>query len=551
MDENNGNGNGVIAFFTPEIAIDQKLPFYSGGLGVVSGDIARTAKRLNMPMVVVSLLPREGYYKQGVESDKMTISYERWENEKECLDDTGLIFPINLFRVLNWVKVWKLKDKYNTVPVFLLDTDIEQNDFVGRLNTRMLYGGSIYSGLSHHELTKRQLAQYYILGKGGVKALRRLKINVKKYHLNEAHSYFAAQEILSESLRSGSDFANAVKYTKSKCVFTTHTPVAAGNPTFPISSVAEIIENKSKNPAVTYDMLRSLGCDAFENFNMALACLRLSGKANTVSKKQLRIAKNMWNIGEGMAPLIAITNGVDQEGYWQFPEFRNASTPDEIAAAKSIYKRLAIAKFAPHFKEDVALIIWARRFAAYKRPKLLFHDHEWIANLLNNNKIQLIMAGKPHPDDADRIKDWNELFGLSKHFRNFVMLPGYELEMMRELQAAADIWLNTPRAPLEASGTSGMKANGAIHVSTPDGWACEADQNNCFIFGSYSPIYPFETHDMADAEALKICINNVLTSFYYNKDDWNKMMLNDTRVKERRWSTDRTLLQYKEEFYDA
>lgn len=544
------NNDGVVAFFTPEIAIDQRLPFYSGGLGVVAGDAARTAKRIGLSMVFVTILPREGYYDQYIDGDKMGIRYVRWERENEFLDDTGILFPIEINYKLNWVKVWKLKDMFNTVPVYLLDSDIEQNDYLARFNTRQLYGGSMYSGLNLDELNKRKIAQYLILGKGGVEALKRLKVPVKKYHLNEGHNAFAAVELLTGALDKNMSFEEAVKYCKSMIVFTTHTPVAAGNPSYDIDLVAQMASLNNQNSIITLEYLKKLGADPYGQFNLAMCCMRLAGKANAVSQKHLAVAQDIWRGIEGCAPLIGITNGVDQKGFWQYDDFRDADIPEKIAKAKLEHKRDVLRRYAPHFDENIFLGCWGRRWASYKRPQLLFYDREWISNLLKTRQLQLIVAGKPHPDDKDRIDDWNWLLGLtrSEDFPNLVLLPGYELDMMKDLQAGADIWINTPRSPNEASGTSGMKANGAISLSTPDGWMCEAEPSNCFLFGLYAPM-SIPTHDKADAEALKEAENNARTMFYFNRKDWSRKMINSNRERMERWSMDRALTEYAEKLY--
>ncbi|OGF72982.1 hypothetical protein A3E06_03305 [Candidatus Giovannonibacteria bacterium RIFCSPHIGHO2_12_FULL_44_42] len=543
--------NEVVASISPEIAIDQRLPFYSGGLGVVEGDSARTAPKMGYNMVFVSLLAREGYYDQYIDENKMGIRYVRWEREQEFLDDTGILFPIEVNGKINWVKVWQIKDIFNTAPIYLLDTDIEQNDYLARLNTRRLYGGTCHSGLNTEELGKRKVAQFQILGQGAVEALRRLKYRPRKYHLNEGHCAFAALELLNRTLLESENMTlqEAVKHCKSKIVFTTHTPVPAGNESFDFSVVSQMMNLNGHGP-LNVELLKILGGDPFGQFNLASCCMRLSGKANAVSQKHLGVAKDMWEGMDGIAPLIGITNGVDQD-FWQYEDFKDADTPEKTAAAKLAHKSEVINKYAPWFDPNIALGCWGRRWAAYKRPQLFFRDAEWASNILKNGKLQLIIAGKPHPDDKDRIDDWNNLLKLSKSkdFPNLVLLPGYELGMMKELQGAADIWINTPRSPNEASGTSGMKANGAINLTIPDGWACEMEPTNGFLFGTYAPMSNIFTQDNADFEGLKEAVNNALTMHYFNRKDWNRKMLNSNRERMERWSMKRTLGAYFEKLY--
>ncbi|MBI2023422.1 alpha-glucan family phosphorylase [Candidatus Giovannonibacteria bacterium] len=555
------NGNGVVAYFSPEFGIDQQLPIYSGGLGLLAASLAKSFREMNIPVVVVSVLAREGYYDQYVEEFtndkgetdfKMGIRYKRWEREEEFLEDTGVIVPININDRLNVIKVWKLKDLFGSVPVYLLDTDVPPNDHIARLNTRNLYGGTMHSGVSWEDLERRRLAQYYILGKGGVKALRRLGIKMAKYHLNESHSYFAAQEILSGALKQGVSWTDAIHFTKSKVVFSTHTPASSGHghQVFPLDEVAKMANINCKGP-ITVDHLRMLGGDSLGKFNMTAACFHLAGVANAVSKKHLEGIKKVWGFLEGAAPIINITNAVNHR-HLQYEEFRNARTPKEKAEAKLKYKRMLIAKYAPAWNENVFTAGWGRRGQAYKRMKLLLHgdNYWWLSNLMKENRIQVLMGGKPHPDDRERIKDWEELYKLSKSkdFPNLVVVSGYELDMMKEWSAGVDTWLNTPRSSCEASGTSGMKGNGAINCSTPDGWMWEAEANNYFPFGLDSPI-DLGTHDTHDAQELQRAVNDMMTIYYHDRDKWNQKILDSDREVETHFDSNDRALQYATALY--
>src|SRR3989338_5149372 len=555
------NGNGVVAYFTPEIALDQNLPIYSGGLGVIAASLAKSFREMDIPAIVVSILAREGYYDQYVEEIrngtgevvdyKMGIRYKRWEREEEFLEDTCVIVPINLSSSLNVIKVWKVKDMFNSVPVYLLDTDIPPNNHMARLNTRHLYGGTMHGGVNWDDLERRRLAQYYILGKGGVKALRRLNINVTKYHLNESHSYFAAQEILSGALKSGMSWTDAVIHTKSKVCFTTHTPAASGHghQVFPFDEVVRMANINGKG--LSTNQLLMLGGDSLGKFNMTMACFHLAGIANTVSKKHFVGTKNMWGFLEGAAPIINITNAVNHR-HLQYEDFRNAQTPKKKDEVKIKYKRLLIEKYAPGWNESVFTLGWGRRGQAYKRMKLIIHgdNYRWLSNLMKENKIQVIMGGKPHPDDQERIKDWEELYKLSKSpdFPKLVVVPGYELDMMKEWSAGVDSWLNTPRSSCEASGTSGMKGNGAINCSTPDGWEWEANQENYFPFGSDSPI-DLGTHDTHDAQDLQRAANDMLTIFYHSRGEWIQKVLASDREVETDFDSNPRAVEYAAKLY--
>ena len=533
----------TIVFVTPEIAIAQELHTYSGGLGVVAGDMARSAYKLGIPIVVVTLLPRFGYYDQGRNENGMTAEYIPRYYE-QILEDTGLMMPINICSKLNWVKVLKLPpERYGTVPIYFLDADIQENDYLARKNTQYLYGG-----IKTEATQERSIAQSIILGKGAVKAMRRLKIMVDKYHFNESHTAFGPLEILSGLLKEKGNLEEAISTTKAKTVFTTHTPVDNGNPKYDLDLVASIMGLTVKT-SLNKDILRSLGGNVFD---MAAVCLKLSGISNAVSKKHLQVAQRMWGYLGTPAPLVGVTNGVSQD-FWQYPEFRAANTPEQMAAAKMKYKTKFIEKINKdenaNFNPNISLGVWARRLAEYKRPKLLFDDLEWLSHLLVTNQLQLIIAGKPHHDDDARIEDWNYIFHLSKNkekFPNLVVLPGFELELNKRLKGAADLWINTPRSPLEACGTSGMSAamNGAINISTPDGWMPETNPRNCFLFGSATPMPNVGTQDRYDAAELRTAVGNALTMYYHDQDEWSEIQLLAKLEVEKKYTSDRMIKEY-------
>ncbi|MDO8755252.1 MAG: glycogen/starch/alpha-glucan phosphorylase, partial [Anaerolineales bacterium] len=399
-----------------------------------------------------------------------------------------------------FLKVWRLPgERYSTVTINFHDANVEKRDPHSRVNTIQLYGGG--GSWDANPNTRRELVHDLLLGRGAMMALAKLEPDIELYHLNESRTAFAAVEYLCRMLRSGKQFDEAVQETQSRIVFTTHTPIRDGNPKYDIDMVAEL---SGFNGMLTRDSLKRIGSNPFD---MTATCLRLSRKANAVSKKHGKVAEKLWSWVDGASPIISITNGVNQD-FWQLPEFRSALTEEELHSAKLQHKRKLIDSVRQAmgncFSESVLTVVWARRFAAYKRPKLIFHDSiaEWTRNQLRSNNLQLIIAGKPHPYDRDRIALWNELLAMSRELPNFVVLPGYELEMSKLLKAGADIWLNTPRSSNEACGTSGMSAamNGALNMSTPDGWMWEANKENCFLFGSSieSAAYSQDMNDACD-----------------------------------------------------
>lgn len=527
--------SGVVAVFTPEIAIDQELHTYSGGLGVVSGGFLKSAYKLGMPMVGITILPRQGYFDQCIHNGRMGICHvNRYYDD--ILEEADL-FKKEICSSPMWMKIFRLSEqRYQTSPVLFIDTDIDKNDLLSRSNTLQLYGGSRDSGAN----VERKIVQSLVLSRGGLEALKRLDISVNIYHLNESHTAFVALDIFASVYRENKNFDEAVEYTRSRVVFTTHTPVRAGNPEYDLEMVMRLGDYQD---TLGREVLAKIGGDPF---NMTVACLRLSGKANAVSQKHLGIAKELWHWVDNGAPLIAITNGVCRD-YWQYSEFGSAVNQKELEEVKRNFKRKLLQyvkeQTGKFLGEHVFTVTWARRFAEYKRPKLLFYDLEWISSLLRSNSIQIIISGKPHPDDYAMVDVFNDLLHLSRELPNMVVLPGYELELSKMLKAGSDLWLNTPRSPNEASGTSGMSAqmNGALHMTTPDGWACEADPENCFLFGSR---YPISNQDAFDVDELGERMNEAITMYYSSKEEWYQKAMRAKIEAEQRWTSDRMLKEY-------
>lgn len=560
--------DGVIAYFTPEVALHQDLHTYSGGLGVVSGDFLRSAKKLGLLVVGVTILPTQGYYDQYITQDNlMGIRYVKryYDDIKDKLKDTDILFPITICGSPVYVKVKYLAESaYNSAPVIFLTTDISENDALSRTNTLQLYGGSSESGSN----PERKVAQFMVLGIGGVEALRRLGYKVSLYHLNEGHTGFAAIYLLYENLRDkfcsikhidtelqDAILKVAIAQTRSRIVFTTHTPVDAGHQRFELEMFTRMAGMKDY---LSKDILRKIGIEPksphmYEFFDMTTACLRLSHKTNAVSKRHLETILEQFSHISRKSDLFFVTNGVSRD-YWQAPEFQNAKSWEELALAKSKYTReLAIYLHANHginLDEFIPILVWARRWAEYKRPGLLVWNTEWLKSLLLENSIQIIYAGKPHPDDKIMIDLFNHLLWLSKRLPNFYVIPSYELELSKKLKRGSHIWLNSPRQPMEASGTSGMSAamNLSWNLSILDGWYCEANPENFSVFGSNDQTgKPYE-QDAYDARKLQEKLPEVL-KLYKDKKKWYRIGYNAKFEAEEYWTSDRMVRQYAERLY--
>ena len=540
--------NGVVAFITPEMGIDQSLHTYTGGLGFLGGEFLRSAHSMDKPFVAVSLLYRCGYYDQYIEDGKMAIGYER-RYYRDILEPTGIKFPIEICHEPVWIEVLRLpRGRFDNAECYFLDCDIEENNAESRANTLYVYGGARDTGSN----MERVIAQSIVLGKGSIEALRLLNIPVALYHLNESHTAFAGITLVEQFLRVGMSLEQAIDIARQKIVFSTHTPVSDGNPQYPLytddgRNCVEFLWGC--DDVITRNVLEQIGGSPF---NMAAACMRLAKRVNAVSQRHLEVARDMWHWVRGDDnPITYVTNGVNRD-FWQLPEFRNATTSRELRRAKRMHKRRLLAHIAEttgkYLSEYNLLVVWARRFAEYKRPKMLFYDYEWIANLLRRSTIQVVIAGKPHPDNFGMIDAWNELLGISRYMPNMVVLPGYEMELSKLCKAGADVWLNTPRAPLEACQTSGMSAtmNGAIHMSIPDGWVCEANADNAFIFGTR---YPLVDQDAFDLQGLKKQTHRAIDMYYDSAHEWYEMALRGKHESETQWTSDRMLSEYWDRMY--
>ena len=443
-----------VAYFSMEIAIDQSLATYSGGLGFLAGSHMQSAGYLQMPMVGVTMLWSYGYYDQRIdESGNVEVAYIR--KHYDFLTDLNVSTTVKIFGEDVIVKAYKVEaDLFGTCPIYLLTTDIEGNSEWARKISHKLYDGD----------EKIRVAQETVLGVGGVRILQAVGYPFDVIHMNEGHALPAAFELLTQ-------YNGDLKAVRQKTVFTTHTPVPAGNEVHWVDTLLEggFFSGCSRETAV------ELGG---ENFSLTVAALRMSRIANAVSQLHGLVANKMWEWVKDRCPIKAITNAVNLH-YWQDERIAKAKSAQELLDAKYEMKKDLFQYISDtqgkRFDPNVLTITWARRFADYKRAWLILMDEDRIGRLLNENKVQLIFAGKFHPDDTMGKETFNNILKKSRSMKNVVVLPGYELALSAKLKKGSDIWLNTPTRPLEASGTSGMSANmnGALHFSIYDGWTVE------------------------------------------------------------------------------
>ena len=530
-----------VAYFSMEMAIDQSLRTYSGGLGFLSGSHMLSAGRLKSPMVGVSILWSVGYGDQRVGDDgKVEIHYVK--RDYPFLQEIGVTVDVTLFGQPVKVRALKLDpSQFGTVPIYFLTTDIPENAPEHRALTDKLYDGD----------QRIRIAQEIILGIGGLRALKAAGEAIHLIHLNEGHALPAVFEMLSDT---GGDLERVRQST----VFTTHTPVAAGNETHNVHLLADA-GFFGKLPV--QDAIRLGG----EDFSLTVAALRMSRMANGVSQLHGLVANNMWQWVENRCPITAVTNATNRS-YWQDPRIRNADTLDDLLALKRRMKselfEYVRQNTGKQLDPDVLTIVWARRFTEYKRPTLILSDMARIGALFAENKIQLLYAGKFHPNDVTGRDLFNEVLAHARHIPQLAVLtnPGYELELSGLLKCGADVWLNTPVRPLEASGTSGMSANmnGAVHCSIYDGWAVEGtfhDINGYLIQernGDGMEYLNVEDRHKQDYEIMmRILENEMIPTYYHNRPRWAELMRQAILTAEAYFDSDRMAIEYYTRLYKA
>jgi len=507
--------NTSVAYFSMEFAIDQSLKIYSGGLGFLSGSHLRSAFELKQNLIGIGMLWKYGYYDQVRDKDNnMTASFIR--KDYAFLEDTGIVFSVPVHSAMVKVKAYLLRpETFGSAPLFLLSTDLEENDEVSRSITHRLY--------DPNETTR--IAQSIILGIGGGILLDQLNLQPDIYHMNEGHAVPLNFYLYSK-------FKN-LEEIKKRMVFTTHTPELAGNEEHDFSLLKEM---SFFYHLQEHEVKSILGLEG-DKFNYTLAALKFSGRANGVSKLHGQVAREMWGSYEGVCEIISITNAQNQR-YWQDPllaEKLAANDPHGVAARKKEMKSLLFKEVADQtgklFDEDVLTIVWARRFAGYKRADLLMHDWERFTGLLEkaDTPIQIIWAGKPYPEDKGANHIFNEIISRTKSFSNCAVLVGYELGLSAMLKKGADLWLNNPKMYREASGTSGMTAvmNGAINLSIPDGWIPEfaIDGENCFVIPpAPDDISQGDRDGMENAGLMDALENAVIPAYYHQADKWYGMI---------------------------
>jgi len=524
-----------IAYFSMEYGLSEELHAYAGGLGILAGDHLKGAADLKMPLVGIGILWRHGYTTQLVGDSGWP--YDKYPDFRyDFLEDTGVRVHVDIQQRQVPVKVWKTT-AFGNAPLFLLDTNLPENTQWDRDITAHLYGGG----------RDERIAQEIVLGIGGARALCALGIHPEIYHFNEGHAALAATDLIRHRMEKGRSFPDAWNEVRQMVVFTTHTPVPEGNEWHPLDALFRM----GANNGLSWDQMVAIGDDPF---NMTVAGLRLSRIANAVSELHGHTARAMWAHVRGAAPIIHVTNGV-HPATWVNPAMVAANSDQEVWEAHKAAKRALLSEIygrtGTWMDPDTLLIGYARRAAAYKRTGLIFRDPGRIESFLLENKLNLVFAGKAHPRDENGKGVIAKLVERSHQYPGHVVfLQNYDMKVGRLLTQGCDVWLNNPRIPLEASGTSGMKAamNGVLHLSTPDGWWPEAvcQGENGWVFGGGE----LGDVDAYDAEQLyDVLTGQVIPTYYNDRPRWIRMMRNSIASTREQFSVHRMLRQYESQVY--
>jgi glycogen phosphorylase len=564
----------LVAYFSAEFGLDQSLPTYSGGLGVLAGDHLKSASELGVPLVAIGLFYSRGYFRQRLdEGDRQVEHYPRNDNARlpmtlvpmaptVLLADNGNLVPIR-------IGVWRVQ--VGRVSLYLLDTKVEGNPDWARDVTNALYGGDRLN----------RLRQELVLGVGGVRVLRELGLAPTVFHMNEGHSAFLQLERLRELVEDeGVDRDEGIERLRSSTVFTTHTPVPAGNEVFDPELVRRNLGPLVERCGFEWDEFAELGkVNADDDvFGLTPFALRTSAYANGVSKLHGAVSREMWQ--ELGVPITSITNGVhartwlsgELEGLLgtttlNFERARTLSDEELWSAHRAAKARLlefiSRTRGAPRLDPEALTIGFARRFATYKRAGLLFSQAERLMRLLDDAQrpLQILLAGKAHPADEggkDVIQQVVDFARSSEEATRIVFLEDYEMTLARRLVQGVDVWLNTPRRPMEASGTSGMKAalNGVLNCSILDGWWAEGyAPTRGFAIGGEETAEEEEEQDALDAEALFSVLEEQVLPAYYERDEhglpprWLEMMRHSIAELGSEFNTNRMVMEYVERLY--
>jgi starch phosphorylase len=607
-----------IAYFSADFGFHETLPIAAGGLGVLAGDHAKSASDLGLGFAGISLFYREGYFQQAFDANNWQTEYYTLLNPKNLplepvLNDKGEQIVLSMEIAMNQVFFQAWRVNVGRVPVYLLDTNLPQNEQHFRDLTLRVYGGD----------STTRIMQEMLLGIGGVKLMRALGIQPSTFHMNEGHAAFLTLELIREKITAGKNFAQAVVATKKECLFTTHTPVEAGHDRFSVDLMNYAMQRYRTQLPMEFKQLMGLGRVDPENesepFCMTVLALKFSRAANGVSELHGRVSRHMWQSmypGKSVdeVPIGHVTNGIHLLGwmkgtvrrFWRrklngegqsghdwhnkinSPEFWQKMTDPNFISDEELWalryklrreliefarRRLLMQRqrfgqgdfitFDQLLNPDALTIGFARRFATYKRAPLIFQQMENIVKLTRDRErpVQFVFAGKAHPRDDDGKRYIQHIIHLSKYSDlqgSLVFIENYDIHVARQMVSGCDVWLNNPRRPLEASGTSGMKAGcqGCLNLSILDGWWREGyDGTNGFAIGEDTHADSVEEQDRQDSANLYQALTSEVIPLFYQRDaqgiprQWLQRVRRAMSTLVPQFTTARMVKEYTEKYY--
>ncbi len=526
------SGRPLVAYFSMEYGLHEEFRTYAGGLGILAGDFMKSAGELGVPVVGVGLRWVQGYTTQRLGPDGWPV--DEWRDDRpDFLRDSGARAYVRVATREVECRVWQV-GRSAIAPLFLL----EPTDPRDRWITRRLYDTQ----------PDCRIAQEMLLGIGGVRALRALHLPVDIYHFNEGHAAFAGVELIAARMETGAEFHEAWRAARQQIVFTTHTPVPAGNEVHPLADLRRL----GATCELVDGEMREIGGDPF---SMTVAGLRLARCANAVSQLHGETARAMWANVEGAAPIIPITNGV-HVGTWQDPRIPPALESDEalLAMHRELKDELLAAveaRAGVRLDREALTIGFARRAATYKRPDLVLRAPQRLTPLLRQRRVQLIFSGKAHPaDEAGKALLAKLIETIRRWPDSMVFLENYDMGLARRLTRGCDVWLNTPRRPMEASGTSGMKAamNGVLNLSVLDGWWPEGCKHGVTGWAIGDGAEGAD-QDEQDVTALFDTLENEVLPAYADPARWANMMRASIQMGVDQFSVDRMVQEYFTRLY--
>jgi starch phosphorylase len=599
----------LVAYFSAEYGLHEAVPNYAGGLGILAGDHLKSASDLGVPLVAIGIMYKHAYFTQTInEKGDQDELYEELDTNQMPIhlvcDDKGdpVIVSVPIIDHDVFIRIWEVK--VGRVSLFLLDTAVDENSEYDKQIIHSLYGGT----------RDTRMKQEIILGIGGLRALRRMGYNPTVFHLNEGHSAFLGFERLYELMNEGMNFNMALELVRSTTLFTTHTPIPAGNEAFEWEMMERYFNNfwpELEMPSsYFFDLGKNVNIHQHENFSLTVLALNLSYMANGVSQLHGEISRAMWQkvypgIPTPESPIGHVTNGIhtetwlyrsmiglfdeymdknwrehlSDEQYWDkfldvpddaFWEVRKITKKETMDHLRRRYEQ-RLKRYRSHnlppvnevLRDDILTIGFARRFAPYKRALLLFRDPERLKRILNypDRPVQFLFSGKAHPNNEagrELIRAINEYAEKDGFRGKIIFIEGYSINTARALVSGCDLWLNTPRRPMEACGTSGQKVpiNGGINFSILDGWWCEGfNGRNGWTIGSDVEFPDHNYQDMVDGNSLYDALENEIIPKYYDRNEngipveWIKMSKESLRSVITRFSSHTMLWNYLRKYY--